>query len=146
MLAELIKYTELADEKFIEAFINADKSMPEAERLFSHILNAQHIWISRLRKEDPLYERFHVHPVHRFKELHLANIAALQALAAADLNYTVQYRNSQGGYYENTASDILFHSVNHSTYHRAQVATQFRLNNMQPPATDFIVLKREFQL
>lgn len=145
MLAELIKYTELADQKFVDAFINADKSLPEAEKLFSHILNAQHIWISRLRKEEPLYERFQLHAVQRFKELHLANIAALHALAATDLSYTVQYRNSQGGYFENSASDILFHCVNHSTYHRAQVATQFRINNIQPPATDFIVLKREFQ-
>lgn len=146
MLAQLIKYTEVADFKYIEIFVNTGKKLPEAEKLFSHILNAQHIWVSRLKNEIPLYDRFHVHPVEEFAPLHSVNFNELHALAAADLNFTVKYKTAQAGDFESSALDIMYHVVNHSTYHRAQVATQFRLNGIEPPATDFILLKRQHQL
>lgn len=146
MLAQLIKYTEVADFKFIEIFANVGRKLPEAEKLFSHILNAQHIWVSRLNNEIPLYDRFHLHPVEYFESLHRANISELHTLAAADLSFTVKYKTAQAGDFESSALDIMYHIVNHSTYHRAQVATQFRLNGIEPPATDFILLKRQHQL
>ena len=146
MLKELIRYTEVADEKIINIFLQTHVQLPEAEAMFSHILNSQHIWISRIREVSPRYERFYVHDKKDFKQLHFENIADMYELANTDLNFAVTYSNSQGDNLENKAADILFHLVNHSTYHRAQVATLFRLNNIQPPITDYIILKRENQL
>ncbi|MXV17131.1 DinB family protein [Hufsiella ginkgonis] len=42
----------------------------------------------------------------------------------------------------NSVVDIIYHVTNHSTYHRGQVATQFRLHEIACPATDYIWLKR----
>ena len=78
--------------------------------------------------------------------MHLENIADMYELADTDLNFNVIYTTFQDDKLENKASDILFHMVNHSTYHRAQIATLFRRNNIQPPITDYIVLNRKNQL
>jgi uncharacterized damage-inducible protein DinB len=40
-------------------------------------------------------------------------------------------------------ADLIRHVVNHSTYHRGQLATQLRQLGQIPPATDFIVYRRE---
>lgn len=143
MLKDLIRYTEVADSIFISKFSGTERSLPEAEALFSHILNAQHIWIGRINQIECIYDRFEIHPKESFDNIHKENISHLYALEKLDLNYTVAYSNSAGEIFENKALDILLHLINHSTYHRAQVATQFRLNNMQPPVTDFIFLKRQ---
>lgn len=143
MFKELIRYTEVADSRIISTFLNTEKSLPEAELLFSHILNAQHIWTCRIKGVMPAYQRFHIHPKHSFNSLHNENIRNFYASLDTDLDTIVKYSNSEGGYFENKLSDILFHMVNHSTYHRAQIAMQFRLNDIKPPVTDFIVLKRE---
>lgn len=143
---ELIRYTEVADNKFITIFEETQVSLPEAEGLFSHILNAQHIWISRICKVESKYERFQLHDKKEFKSLHLKNIADMYDLANTDLNFNVSYSNFQGDKLVNSLSDILFHMVNHSTYHRAQIATHFRINNIQPPITDYIYLKSKNQL
>jgi hypothetical protein len=61
MFEELIRYTELADSKIIHTFLSSEKTLPEAEYLFSHVLNSQHIWISRIKGETPSFQRFHIH-------------------------------------------------------------------------------------
>jgi len=143
MLNQLVRYTEVADLQFIKTFLETDKDLPEAESLFSHVLNSQNIWIGRISQRPQIYDRFHIHPKEKFMELHRENIANLNSLLSSDLALTISYANSEGGFFENSVSDILFHIINHSTYHRAQVASQFRINNVKPPVTDFIILKRE---
>lgn len=147
MLKELIRYTELADAKMIDTFHKAGKPMPEAERLFSHILNSQYIWVSRIRREMAKLDRFDLHDIKDFAGLHQQNISGLLHLAEeSDLSTVVEYSNSKGEKFADTIFDILFHVVNHSTYHRAQVATQFRINGITPPVTDYIFLKRQGEL
>ena len=41
-----------------------------------------------------------------------------------------------------TRSEILLHIVNHSTYHRAQVAKELRANGFEPINTDYITYVR----
>jgi uncharacterized damage-inducible protein DinB len=133
MLQNLINYTLLADKRMIDAFGQTSKSMPDAEKLFSHILNSQHIWVKRIFRETPEYENIHLkNSEYLLRSLHTLN-----------LEEPLIYTNSQGAQFVNTISDILFHVVNHSTYHRGQVASQFRLNGIIPPVTDYILLKRE---
>jgi len=144
MLKELLKYTEIADKVVIDTFVNNAADMPEAIGLFSHILNAQHIWISRINYQQQQYERFAIHQRSDFLTIHKSNIANLyQILETKNLAEEINYANSNGGKFINTVSDILIHVVNHSTYHRGQVATQFRLKDVAPPVTDYIFLKRE---
>jgi len=144
MLKDLIRYTELADRSVIDVFNNSQLELPLAEYLFSHVLNAQHIWLSRINQTEPLFERFHVHPKQSFEGMLAANIAKLsKVLENDDLERVVTYKTSAGDPFENKLGDIMFHVVNHSTYHRAQIASQFKLAGLTPPVTDYVFLRRQ---
>lgn len=144
MLQDLIKYTKLADFKIIATFLGAGKALPQAESLFSHILNAQHIWICRIKGIPSQLERFEIHEVNSFEKIHTVNVAELEQIAtSSDLDALISYSTFSGESFQDKVRDILFHVVNHSTYHRAQVASQFNQNNIQPPVTDFIALRRQ---
>ena len=143
MLDKLIRYTEVADSLYIEAFLKAKNTVSKAEELFSHLLNAQHVWISRINGISPRHLSFDVHEKSYFLELHIENIAALRhILTINELEKVIQYKTFAGEPLENAIADILLHVANHSTYHRAQVASLLKQNNIQPPVTDFIALKR----
>ena len=144
MLSELIQFNHQANLTVINTFLKAEKPISEAERLFSHILNSQHIWISRINYVEPSFERFQLQPLTSFKSLQeMCTQDLLRILEERNLQEEISYANSQGGNFVNRISDILYHVVNHSTYHRGQVATLFRANNVQPPVTDYVIMKRE---
>ncbi|MXV49346.1 damage-inducible protein DinB [Pedobacter sp. HMF7647] len=144
MLANLLQYTSVADQLFIDTFSTANVQLEKAQYLFSHILNAQHIWSSRIFNQLPLYDRFYVHPVEFFQNYHNENTNRLkQILEDFGLSANIFYATSIGEKFTNRVGDILLHVVNHSTYHRGQVAMELKLAGLQPPATDFVLMKRE---
>ena len=58
---------------------------------------------------------------------------------------TIDYMNSAGQHVQQTVSDLLTHAVNHSTYHRGQIATQVRNAGGEPAKTDFTIWTREIK-
>ncbi|MNR31393.1 DinB family protein [compost metagenome] len=58
-----------------------------------------------------------------------------------DLDLPINYSLSTGKMFTHSIRDILFQIINHSTYHRGQIATEFRQCNMEPILTDWIVYK-----
>ena len=48
MLVEIMNYTQVADARVVEAFEKNESVPTKAITLFSHVLNAQHIWASRI--------------------------------------------------------------------------------------------------
>lgn len=146
MLKDQLRYTEIADQLVIDIFKNTELILPQAEHLFSHVLNAQHIWLSRINKTEPLYDRFQDHPKEKFDSFLKENIAGFKVvLQSKDLEEVLPYKISTGDTFENTIGDILFHVVNHSTYHRAQIASLFKQAGITPPVTDYVFLKRQAQ-
>ena len=144
MLLDLINYTQLADRRIVDVFLQSETALPEAQNIFSHILNAQHIWLKRIQKQEPQFDRFQLQPVDVFEEMHNQNCREmLEVLHNHDIKEMIIYKNASGEPFTNAIHDILFHVVNHSTYHRAQIAIQFRINNIQPPVTDYIAYKRD---
>jgi uncharacterized damage-inducible protein DinB len=144
---EIINYTELADQRLIEIFKLAKVEMPDAERLFSHVLNAQHIWAYRISEKKPLYSVWEIHSKVNFESIAAENFKLIRAaLQNNALNKRILYSNSQGVQYENRLDEILFHLFNHSTYHRGQVVTLLKKEDFTPPVTDYIMLKRDHLL
>ncbi|WP_316847035.1 DinB family protein [Pedobacter psychrodurus] len=144
---EIVNYTELADQRMIEIFKLATHEMPDAERLFSHVLNAQHIWAQRISGQKPLYGVWDIHPKSNFKNIAADNFKLIRAaLENNALDKPIVYSNSHGVQYENRLDEILFHLFNHSTYHRGQVVTLLKKEGFTPPVTDYIMLKRDHLL
>ena len=145
MILETIQYTQIADSKLITIF-KQHKVSENAIIMFSHVLSAQHIWASSILGAYPKYQVWDVFNVDLFEKISKENFDLIaQVLKNYSLEKEISYANSKGSY-KGIVKDILFHIVNHSTYHRAQIATIFKLEGIEPPITDYIILKREHQL
>jgi uncharacterized damage-inducible protein DinB len=59
-----------------------------------------------------------------------------------DFNREMTYKNYVGDLYTNNVEMIMIHLVNHSSYHRAQVAMLLRQKGFEPINTDFITYDR----
>lgn len=63
----------------------------------------------------------------------------LSQLTPSDLEKTISYVNSRNETWAYPLWQQLAHVVNHSTYHRGQLATLLRQLGAKPPMTDFLL-------
>ncbi len=113
--------------------------------LMSHLLSALQIWLARIegRPTDP----YPLWKQYTLKELEvMAENTGTQWLefvnATESFNRILTYRNYVGDPYQNNVENIMIHLVNHSTYHRAQIALLLRQLGYEPVNTDFITYDR----
>lgn len=145
LLKDLFDYNHFANECFVNSFYKDGFAVEKGIRLFSHILNAHHIWLARIQGITPEFGVWDIHIVNSFEKVNQINYANTLRLLeeSQDLLKMVNYQNSKGEAFQNSIQHILLHIVNHSTYHRGQVASLIRENGLTPPSTDFIYYKRD---
>lgn len=118
-----------------------------ALRLFSHVLNAQAIWISRINDVPSPVKVWQEHDLPGLHHWHHETSDVLRQMCERTdpefLGRVLHYANSQGNAYDSVVSDILTHAVVHASYHRGQVATRLREAGLSPINTDFITYCRE---
>ena len=116
-------------------------------RLFSHVLNAQAIWIARLCGTHSPVKVWQEHDLAGLRQLHQQTSEHLHQLIRdadeTERHRQISYTNSAGESYTSQVSDIFTHVPVHANYHRAQVATHLRENGLAPINTDFITYCRE---
>lgn len=141
---DLFEYNHQSNQKLIEIFsLNSDKVSEKSIELFSHILNAQHIWNHRIQGVQPQCGVWEVHKIEDFGQFDIQNHEdSLRILVDFELERSLSYKNSRGQSFENSVQHILFHVINHSTYHRGQIASEFRTSGVEPASTDYIFYKR----
>jgi uncharacterized damage-inducible protein DinB len=66
-----------------------------------------------------------------------------QALSAEDISQVIEYRNIKGEVLSHPLWETMQHLVNHSTYHRGQVATLLRQLGGTPQSSDMLLFFRE---
>lgn len=146
-LINMFEYNQFANQQIIRCFIEDGFSEEESIRLFSHLINAHHTWLARLQEKNPMFDVWEIHVKNSFFEVdsenHRQTLELLQN--TTDLEMNINYTNSKGKAFRSSFQDILMHIINHSTYHRAQIARMIRLNGLVPPNTDYIFYKREQQ-
>ncbi len=143
LFEEMFDYNHHSNQKLAELFIANAIANEKSIKLFSHILNSHHIWTSRIMETQSEYEVWDIQPTKILKDIDNKNFnGAVFILSHTDIDKTIRYQNSKGQGFENKISDILFHIINHSTYHRGQIATDFRKNGIEPLNTDYIFYKR----
>jgi len=144
MIEEFIRYTELADKEILDVFNSTSKNMPDVERLFSHVLNAQHIWISRIEGTPIQFEIWQEHAKKDFEEISRINFKRIKAtFAEKELGEIITYKDSRGNEYKNKVGEMYMQMLNHSTYHRGQIVSMFKREGFVPPVTDYIYFKRK---
>ncbi|KAA9035691.1 damage-inducible protein DinB [Ginsengibacter hankyongi] len=144
LFKELFEYSHHFNQKLSDVFTdNPDKTSEKAVKLFNHILNAHQIWNNRIEPKQTTFGVWELHAIEHLKNIDQTNYEqTLQILDTIDLNETINYLNSKGQPFSNRARDIFFHVINHSTYHRAQIATEFKQHGLDPLVTDYIVYKQ----
>lgn len=141
---QLFDYNFYCNRKYIEACLQMKSVPEECIRLFSHILNAHHLWNARMANTPGKLEVWQLHKVEDWEALHYENQRTSFGIIrnADDFDKRIDYENSEGRRFSNSLQDILFHIINHSTHHRAQIAAVFRKNKHAPPVLDYIFYKR----
>jgi len=122
---------------------HADKTPEKSVKWFSHILNAHRVWNSRILSDKNKFGVWDVHDANELIQINEVNyMDSMKILDQGSLQTEIKYVTSKGEPFTNTTRDILFHIINHSTYHRGQIAADFRLHGIEPIATDYIFYKR----
>lgn len=141
---ELLEYNHHFNQKLGDIFsAHPNKTSEKAIQLYSHILNAHQIWNNRIDPKQQAFTVWEIHPIQSSKHIDKMNFEhSLLILDSLDLNEIIHYTNSKGQPFRNSIRDMLFHVINHSTYHRGQIASDFRLSGLEPLITDYIFYKR----
>lgn len=141
---QLFDYNFYCNKKLIE-LCSATEGIPEKSfELFSHVLNAHHIWNSRILGEVSKLDIWQIHAIEDWEDIHYENQRSSFDITsnADDFESRIEYENSERRLFTNTLQDILFHIINHSTHHRAQIMMDLRQNNIEPLPLDYVFYKR----
>jgi uncharacterized damage-inducible protein DinB len=127
---------------------NLGTSFPSIRDTAAHIASAEWVWLRRWKGDSPAS-----HPAWakggpmdgvsaKFAEIEAERAEWLARLTAADLERHVPFRLFNGTEDTQPLLAQLLHLVNHSTYHRGQIAGMIRQVGGTPIATDLIAYQR----
>jgi uncharacterized damage-inducible protein DinB len=118
---------------------NPDISSEKGIKLYSHILNAHQIWNNRINPRETLFGVWEIHSVNDCLEIDRVNYKNVsEIIDTFDLATIIQLQ-LKGKTFSKSIADVLFHVINHSTYHRGQLATEFRQIGLDPLVTDYFL-------
>lgn len=110
-----------------------------------HVLAAQYLWLHRIKGlPAPDVKLWGEYSLERLlvmaEEVGKQWLEFVESTESFDRELT--YRNYTNDPYTNNVENIMIHLVNHSSYHRAQVALLMRQQGFEPINTDFITYDR----
>jgi uncharacterized damage-inducible protein DinB len=113
--------------------------------LMGHIVAAQFLWLHRIQGlPAPDVKLWGNYTLEQLKAM--AEDAGKKWLSFVEsqdnFNRELSYTNYVGDPYTNNVETIMIHLVNHSSYHRAQIAMLLRQKGFEPINTDFITYDR----
>ncbi len=140
---EMFKYTFHFNKQVFD-LLKGEEQIPEKSlKLLNHTLNAHEIWNTRILQKTPVIGVWDVRPFEVLEDINVNNYKQTQyILKEYGFKTVINYKTSNGKAFQNTVQDILFHVVNHSTYHRGQIATDCKLHDITPLISDYIFFKR----
>jgi uncharacterized damage-inducible protein DinB len=146
-LPRIFAHMRWADTRAREALRDAPGALVErALELYGHVLGAEHVWLTRIRGEEPtvaVWPRLSVREAATLADqVHAGFDALVGSLGPGDLDRDVTYVNSAGQRFTSRVEDILVHVALHGSYHRGQVAMLIRDGGGTPAPTDFIAFVR----
>lgn len=141
---ELLDYSHQCNQNLIQIIMNNEhKVTDKALQLINHILNAHQIWNNRIQSESTPFGVWQIHDLQALSDIDQTNYNhSVRILRQYDFNDHIEYVNSRSESFKRTVRDILFHIVNHTTYHRGQIATEFRHTGIEPLVTDYIYFRK----
>lgn len=146
-IQRMYEHLHWANQRIFETLQSMEDENQEVCRLFSHILNAENIWITRLRGMDstklPIWSEADIEScAELMKQNEESFTAFFTNLAITDLDKVISYTNSKGREFEYSVRDILTHAALHGQYHRGQINSRLRAVGIEPVPIDYITFVR----
>ena len=132
----------LTTDQFTKDLMSSYRSVRDT---LAHLLGAEWIWLMRWNGESPTAL---LNPLDfpdfaslsaRWAEVERDQTAFVNGLTDESLESPVTYLSTRGEPWTYPLWQMLQHVVNHSSYHRGQVATMLRQLGAVPGPTDFLV-------
>jgi uncharacterized damage-inducible protein DinB len=142
-IQKMYDHVNWANQRILETLQSIEDGNQEVNRLFSHILFGERIWITRLQGLDSSQLTVWSDvDIEGCAELVMLNEASLKAyltdLVEPDLDKLIFYTNSKGTEFNHSVRDILTHVALHGQYHRGQINSKLRATSFEPVNIDFI--------
>lgn len=142
---KLYQYNQWANKRVFDCLQKQNVNDEKTLTIMSHVVSALFIWLSRIEGKSPaaypLWEKYSLVDLVKMN----SEITGRWLKFVEDndsFDRVLVYNNYVGDPYENNVEQIMIHLVNHSTYHRGQVAMMLRQNGLEPVNTDFITYDR----
>lgn len=142
---KLYQYNEWANRRVLSCIDQQNVNDEKILSLMGHIVAAQFLWLHRIKALSPpdlkLWGSYTLPQLTKLAED--AGKQWIQFVEKTDtFNRELSYTNYVGDPYVNNVETIMIHLVNHSTYHRAQIALLLRQKGFEPVNTDLITYDR----
>jgi uncharacterized damage-inducible protein DinB len=142
---KLYQYNAWANKRVLDCLTRQNVSDEKIMSLMGHVVAAQYLWLHRIQglpaPKVKLWGEYTLPQLVTMAE----EIGGrwLEFVKSTDnFNRDLQYNNYVGDPYITNVEMIMIHLVNHSSYHRAQIAMQLRQKGFEPINTDFITYDR----
>ncbi len=141
---ELFIYNQMVNGKIMDCVLVNKGPLPSRIlELVSHIVLVHGSWNQRMSGSEG---EKHLWKVLEEKEITLANKAnffnSIEIIKNNPLENNFEYRNTKGDIFVNSFRDVLFHIINHSSYHRGQINAELTRAGLAPAITEYIYYKR----
>jgi uncharacterized damage-inducible protein DinB len=141
----LYQYNAWANKRVLNCLTRQNIGDEKILSIMGHIVAAQFLWLHRIKGLPPAN-------VKLWGEYNLPQLVTMAEDAGRiwlefveqteNFNRELTYYNYVGDPYINNVEMIMIHLVNHSSYHRAQIALLLRQKGFEPINTDFITYDR----
>jgi len=141
---DILEYNQNFNQLLIQNFVENNLAWSEKSKsLLNHILNAHQIWNARILNQKT-FEVWQINSDDALLKINSDNFDNThEILNQKGLTEIVSYKNSKGKEFKNTIQEAIFHFLNHSTYHRGQIAMLMKQAGLEPINTDYIFYKRD---
>jgi uncharacterized damage-inducible protein DinB len=142
---KLYQYNAWANKRVMDTMSRQKVTDEKILTLMGHIVAAQFLWLHRIKglpaPDLKLWGNYQLDQLTALAEK--AGKQWLEFVDSSDnFNREMTYKNYVGQDYTNNVEMVMIHLVNHSSYHRAQIALLLRQKGFEPVNTDFITYDR----
>lgn len=143
---KLYQYNAWANKRVLGTLKRQNVSDEKILSIMSHVVAALFLWLHRIKGLPAPDVKLWGGDYSLDQLVSLSDKATQDWLAFVEstdnFDRQLSYKNYVGDPYTNNVENIMIHLVNHSSYHRAQVAMLLRQKGFEPINTDFITYDR----